>query len=93
MGKLLMLCFEKTNTASLRSVLSLYGIKLIEVAVNLPIPYSFWGTPEAGRIKNKLYVRGDTPIHSILHETCHFVCMSKKQRNLDIFDAKGSFEE
>ena len=85
--------FDKIDTDSLRTVLSFYGIELVEVGKHLSIPYSIWETSEAGRRKNKLYVLGDTPIHSILHETGHFVCMSKKQRCSDTIDAKGSFEE
>lgn len=44
------------------------------------IPGSFWGDPEAGLIKNTLYVRSDTPFHSILHESCHYVCMRETRR-------------
>ncbi len=27
-----------------------------------------------------MYARLDTPIHSILHESCHFICMSPERR-------------
>ena len=57
------------------------------------IPHSFWGAPEAGRVKDRLYIRGDTPIHSILHEACHYVCMPTEQRALTLVDAKGSTME
>ena len=88
-----MICFNNIDTRCLTTVLNLYGIEIIEVPEHSPIPYSFWGTPEAGRKSNKLYIRFDTPIHSILHETCHFVCMPKKQRLLDDIDAAGSTKE
>ncbi len=88
-----MICFSHIDIHSLRTVLSLYGLQLNEVPNNLNIPYSFWGTPEAGRKNHKLYVRHDTPLHSILHEACHFVCMPAKQRNLDDIDAGGGVME
>lgn len=90
---MLMICFNNIDTSTLTAVLGLYGVEIIEVPEHSPIPYSFWGTPEAGRINNKLYVRFDTPIHSILHESCHFICMPKKQRILDKIDAAGSSKE
>lgn len=48
------------------------------------IPGSFWGEPEAGIIGNAVYLRPDTPVHSMLHECCHIVCMDgERRRNLD----------
>jgi hypothetical protein len=58
-----------------------YGLKLYEVAPVEDIPGSFWGDSEAGLIGGGLYVRGDTPLHSILHETCHYICMSPDRRD------------
>ena len=31
-------------------------------------PGSYWGDSEAGLRGNALYVRADTPLHSLLHE-------------------------
>jgi hypothetical protein len=45
-----------------------------------PIPGSFWGGEEAGLIGHQLFVREDTPVHSALHETCHFICMDNVRR-------------
>lgn len=39
------------------------------------IPGSFWGEPEAGIVGTRIYLRSDTPVHSMLHESCHIVCM------------------
>jgi hypothetical protein len=50
---------------------------------------SFWGDSEAGLITNTVYVRRDTPIHSLLHETCHLVCMSEERRDALNRDAGG----
>ena len=30
---------------------------------------SFWGESEAGLVATTVFVRGDTPVHSLLHET------------------------
>ncbi len=61
------------------------------------IPGSFWGESEAGLIKNTLYARCDTPIHSILHEAGHYICMTQKRRKKlhtnAIGNAKGDFVE
>jgi len=67
-----------------------YGLKLMRVANQTPIPYSFWGNSEAGRKNTQMYVRDDTPLHSLLHETAHYVCMSETQRQSDLVDAGGS---
>ena len=40
------------------------------------LPGSYWGDSEAGLRANVLYVRADTPLHSLLHELSHYVCMS-----------------
>lgn len=41
---------------------------------------SFWGESEAGLVASTVYVRSDTPIHSLLHETCHVICMTAERR-------------
>ena len=48
-------------------------------------------TPEeAGLIGDALYLRPDTPVHSALHEACHYVCMDPARRaGLDT-DAGGA---
>lgn len=70
--------------------LNLYGLKLTRVPASDPIPYSFWGDAEAGRKGTQMYVRDDTPLHSLLHETAHYVCMSDDQRQSGVVDAGGS---
>ena len=50
---------------------------------------SFWGDSEAGIIGHRVYARADTPIHSILHETCHTICMSSERRQSLHRDAGG----
>ena len=57
------------------------------------IPGSFWGEPEAGLIGNRLFVRDDTPLHSALHEACHYVCMDAARREALDTDAGGDDAE
>lgn len=79
--------------ASVGGPLSRYGLTITVVPPDEDIPGSFWGGEEAGLIGDKLLVRPDTPLHSILHETCHYVCMDKDRRaGLDT-DAGGDYDE
>jgi hypothetical protein len=56
------------------------GMRVIRVADGASIPGSYWGDDEAGLIGDELYVRGDTPVHSLLHELCHWLCMDRARR-------------
>jgi len=69
---------------------SRYGARLVLVPDGEPIPYSYWGAPEAGLEGNRVYVRGDTPAHSLLHELGHYVCMSPDRRRGLVKDAGGT---
>ena len=44
------------------------------------IPGSTGESSEAGLRGNTLLARFDTPVHSILHETAHYICMSPERR-------------
>jgi len=84
-----LLCSE-INPDHLKSLLVRYGLEIKTVGDNAPIPGSFWQPPEAGLVGNTLYIRNDTPVHSALHEACHYICMDKLRRqNLDT-DAGGT---
>jgi len=74
-------------------LLAAYGARLVEVAPEDSIPGSYWGDSEAGLIGNSLYVRHDTPAHSLLHELCHYVCMSHERRAALATDAGGNDDE
>jgi hypothetical protein len=63
------------------------------VPAGAPIPGSYWGAPEAGLIGAAIYCRDDTPVHSILHEACHFVCMDDERRGTLHTDAGGDDAE
>lgn len=70
-----------------------YGIPLEPVPDRAPIPGSYWGAPEAGIVGGLLYVRGDTPLHSALHEGCHVICMDAVRRANLHTDAGGEYAE
>ena len=53
------------------------------------IPGTYWGEPEAGLVGQTLYYRGDTPVHSLLHEGAHFICLSPARRDGLHTDAGG----
>jgi len=77
----------------LAGVLGRFGLTLIITPDRQAIPGSYWGDEEAGLIGSKLMARGDTPVHSILHEACHFICMDTKRREALDTDASGDCDE
>jgi len=74
-------------------MLGRFGLTLIITPDQQAIPGSYWGDQEAGLIGSKLMARGDTPVHSILHEACHFICMDTKRREALDTDASGDYDE
>jgi hypothetical protein len=74
-------------------LLERYGLDLVLVAPEQVIPGSYWGEREAGLIGAKIYARLDTPLHSVLHETAHFVCMAPERRAGLHTDAGGDDAE
>ena len=74
----------------LAALLAAHGLRLHRVADGLPIPGSFWGDPEAGVIGIAVYVRGDTPVHSLLHEACHLIVLPPERREQVHTDATDS---
>lgn len=61
-------------------LLNRYGMQLTLVAPEEIIPGSYWGESEAGLNGDRLYARLDTPIHSVLHEASHYICMTPERR-------------
>jgi hypothetical protein len=76
--------------ASLTSLLGRYGLTLCVQEEGAAIKGSFWGDSEAGIVGRRVFVRPDTPIHSLLHETCHVICMTNERRERLDRDAGGS---
>ena len=72
------------------ALLTRYQLRLHPVEDGLPIPGSFWGDPEAGVIGSTVYVRGDTPVHSLLHEACHLIVLPPERRAQVHTDATDS---
>jgi hypothetical protein len=83
------LLLNGTDRVALACLLSRYGLQLTLVAPGERIPGSYWGDSEAGLQGECLYARLDTPVHSVLHEAGHFVCMSPERRTGLDRDAGG----
>jgi hypothetical protein len=81
------------DPACLQEVLRPYGLEPVVVQDGDAIPGSFWGESEAGLIGDRLYLRPDTPLHSALHEACHYICMDAQRRAGLHTDAGGSYDE
>jgi hypothetical protein len=79
--------------AELSALLGRFGLTVESVSGSMPIPGSFWGAPEAGLIGDRILVRDDTPVHSVLHEACHYICMSPARRQHLHTDAGGDHAE
>ena len=84
---------EAVGRATLERLVANYGLVCHWVPEGAEIPGSYWGAPEAGLIGNSLYLRADTPMHSALHESCHYVCMDPERRAALHTDAGGDFAE
>jgi len=78
------------NTDVINQLLGRYGLVAECVPDAAPITASFWGEPEAGIVGRQVFVRGDTPVHSLLHEVCHIICMSAERRDSLYRDAGGN---
>jgi hypothetical protein len=88
-----MLLVNAIDRLSLEMLLDRYGLALHMVAPEEIIPGSYWGEREAGLIGAKIFARLDTPLHSVLHESAHFICMTPERRaGLDT-DAGGDDAE
>ena len=84
---------DAEQVAGLDTLLARYQLKVSLVANNSPIDGSYWGEPEAGLIEDRLIIRADTPVHSALHEACHYVCMDQQRRGNLHTDAAGGYDE
>lgn len=77
------------SNGSVARLIQRYGLDLETVPAGEAITGSYWGEPEAGIVGNTIYVRGDTPVHSVLHEASHVICMSPDRRASLDRDAGG----
>jgi hypothetical protein len=88
-----MLTFADIDPAPLQALLAGHGLTLVRVADGEPIPGSYWGESEAGIIGHTVHARGDTPVHSILHEACHLIVLPPERRAQVHTDATDSVAE
>ncbi|MFO1370871.1 MAG: hypothetical protein U1F42_00145 [Candidatus Competibacteraceae bacterium] len=79
--------------APLATLLARYSLTVNRVPLDSEIPGSYWGESEAGLIDAQLFVRDDTPVHSALHEACHYICMDADRRARLHTDAGGEVIE
>ena len=81
------------DPAELERLLRRWDLELTIEKPYAAIPGTFWGEPEAGLIGSRLFARADTPIHSILHELCHYICMDSQRRIALHTNAGGDYDE
>lgn len=86
-------CVGDIAFADAHRLLAAHDLELHHVAPGEPIPGSYWGEPEAGIIGSHVYVRDDTPVHSMLHEACHLIVLPPERRALVHTDATDSVPE
>ena len=88
-----MLTLADIDADAVAELLGRYGLAFERVADGAPIPGSFWGSPEAGLVGTTVHARGDTPVHSLLHEACHLIVLPPERRADVHTDATDSLEE
>ena len=88
-----MLILNGVDRVALAMLLSRYGLALTLIAPEEVIPGSYWGESEAGLKGDQLYARLDTPVHSVLHEASHYICMTPERRSGLDRDAGGDDAE
>ncbi|MEE7545772.1 hypothetical protein HF319_00800, partial [Xanthomonas sp. Kuri4-1] len=87
------LCVGQVGLDVAAALLARYGLHLHRIDAGAAIPGSYWGEPEAGIIGSDVYVRDDTPVHSMLHEACHLIVLPADRRAAVHTDATDSVEE
>ena len=88
-----MLRLAASDRSGVARLLAGYGLDLRTVDASQDIPGSYWGDSEAGLLGNTLLARDDTPLHSILHEAAHYICMTPERRVGLVRDAGGDDPE
>lgn len=75
-----MLRMGELDRTAVAQLLARFGLELRMVPHGEDIPGSYWGDSEAGLKGSTLFARHDTPLHSVLHEASHFICMTPERR-------------
>jgi hypothetical protein len=81
------------SPALIESLLGRFGLRVLLVDPDQPILGSYWGDPEAGLVGDSVYASPETPLHSILHEAGHWICMDPIRRSRLHTDAGGDDAE
>ncbi|MGH8181797.1 MAG: hypothetical protein ACRETR_12560 [Steroidobacteraceae bacterium] len=84
-----MLLLSAVDRVEVATLLERYGLMFALRAPEEEIPGSYWGESEAGLKGETLYARLDTPVHSVLHEASHYICMPPERRAGLYRDAGG----
>ena len=88
-----MLLLSTVDRPAVTRLLLRFDLTLRVIADGTQIPGSYWGEREAGLRGQTLFARLDTPLHSVLHEGAHYICMTPERRvGLDR-DAGGDTDE
>jgi hypothetical protein len=85
--------YSDSDTRSVAALLARFGLRIRLQDDDRPIEGSYWGGEEAGLVGRDVVVRAGTPVHSILHEACHYVCMDEARRRGLHTDAGGDYDE
>ena len=80
LGPPAVLLLRSIDRVAVALLLTRFGLELTLIGPGEEIPGSYWGDSEAGLRGERLYARLDTPVHSILHEAGHYICMSPERR-------------
>ncbi|MEO8460323.1 MAG: hypothetical protein ABI451_07330 [Dokdonella sp.] len=75
-----MLVLADIDLTDVRKLLADFDLRFELIDDGLAIPGSYWGEPEAGIIGSTIHARGDTPVHSLLHEAGHLIVQSPERR-------------
>ena len=84
---------RQIDFAAMSALLGKYGLQLRLIEDGAAIPGSYWGEDEAGIIGHEVFVRQDTPVHSVLHEAGHLIVLPPERRAEVHTDATDSIEE
>ncbi len=84
---------NEADLDEIHELLQRYDMQFKLVTPGEEIPGSYWGDEEAGLRDHCLLARPDTPVHSVLHEASHYICMDPKRRQALDTDAGGDYDE
>ena len=84
---------EEMDFRAVSGLLADCGLRLVLLRAGAAITGTYWGAPEAGLSGDQLFARPDTPVHSVLHEAAHFLCMGPERRAGLHRDAGGDVAE